>query len=174
MDTIETLRARLQAANRQVEELTRAKNAAERAGAAKTRFLAAASHDLRQPLQAALMFSFALASLPAASERHRALTGNIQQALESVQDMLTELLDVSRLDAGGVEVVPSAFCIGAVLAPLCEEFRIHSHNTAVTLRYVPSRATVYSDPRLLERILRNLMVTAQVPPCGTGGLTRDS
>ncbi len=136
-------------------ELRAKKDEAETATRAKSRFLAAASHDLRQPIHALGMFVARLAQLPHDRET-RHLIGNLEASVRAMQDLLDALLDISRLDADAVKVrlqpVP--------LEPLFEQLRGALQPVAtdkgLRLRVRPSRAWVHSDPTLLHRILLNL------------------
>ncbi|MGB8842701.1 MAG: NahK/ErcS family hybrid sensor histidine kinase/response regulator, partial [Aliidongia sp.] len=136
-----------------------AKSEAEQANIGKTRFLAAASHDLLQPLNAARLFVSALADLdhPPAN---RGLISNIELSLGTVEDLLAALLDISKLDAGAVLPEPSDFPIASLLGPLVTEHRALAHDKGLTLRHVPSRAIVRSDIRLLRSIVQNLLSNA--------------
>ena len=141
------------------EALRAAKDQADRANAAKTRFLAAASHDLRQPLQAMELLVSALSSKPLTDEA-QSIVSDMQGSLSFTRRLLDSLLDVSELEAGAI--TPD---IGAVpLAPLLR--RIHQQYLGIAtekgldLRVVPSSAVVRSDSGLLERIVDNLVSNA--------------
>ncbi|MBF0561298.1 MAG: hybrid sensor histidine kinase/response regulator [Alphaproteobacteria bacterium] len=146
---------------RQQADLEAARHNAEKANLAKSRFLAAASHDLRQPLQAAVMFAYSLANHPESS-RQASLIGSLQSSLSSVQEMLNLLLDISRLDSGTVTTTLAAFPLGSALDPIVAEASIAARESRVAIRYVPTRAVVHSDRLLLERIVRNLVTNALV------------
>ncbi|WP_247878207.1 chemotaxis protein CheB [Azospirillum sp. TSO22-1] len=145
--------------NRARQALAAAKAMAEQASAGKTRFLAAASHDLRQPVQAAVLFHHLLASqdLPPASAKLLTSLGNTLNALHL---MLEEILHVSRLDAGVVEVKPKPFRLCTLIGRLVEEFGPLANAAGLTLRSVDTGVTVHSDPKLLGRILQNLLANA--------------
>ena len=136
-----------------------AREAAEEANVAKSRFLAAAGHDLRQPLHALGFFVDALQeqSLPADG---RAVVGNIRRSVDAMEDLFNSLLDVSRLDAGIVH--PRTATIP--LTPLMERVRVEYEPTArqkdLELSVVRNSLFVRSDPVLLERIMRNLVANA--------------
>ncbi len=141
------------------EALRAAKAQAEWANAAKTRFLAAASHDLRQPLQAQVLFQTLLAK----SNRDPALAPLVERmgrTIDAQQDMLNTLLDISRLDAGIIEVKKSDVPIAGILDRLTEEFRLQAERRGLRLRTVRCKAVIHSDPGLLDRILRNLVSNA--------------
>ncbi|WP_185961517.1 ATP-binding protein [Telmatospirillum sp. J64-1] len=141
------------------EELREAKEAAEEADLEKTRFLAAASHDLRQPLQALGMFSATLAERDLPPEE-RALVGKIQGSLEALESLFDALLDLSRLDAGVVEPVPTTFPINAMLARIAADFAPLAQAKGLRLAVRPLPLLTHTDPALLERILRNLVSNA--------------
>ncbi|TAJ70201.1 MAG: response regulator [Phenylobacterium sp.] len=131
----------------------------ERAYLAKTRFLAAASHDLRQPMHALGMFVAALSRLPMAAHGQR-LTRQIAETVDAMGDLFGSLLDMSQLDAGLIAPEREAFPVGPLLARLCREQAPELTKRPVTLTLVACRATVETDPILLERILRNLIANA--------------
>ena len=136
-----------------------AKAEAEQANLRKTRFLLAASHDLHQPLNAARLFLGALAD-EVASERAHELVERIEAALESVDDLLSALLDISRLDAGVWPVQVETFPLAPLLARLAREYQPQAQALGLAMRVVPSSLTVQTDRRLLERIMRNLISNA--------------
>ncbi len=141
------------------EEMAAAKLVVEQASASKTRFLAAASHDLRQPVQALVMFQYLLGLQPldAASGK---LLSNMGNSLGALTAMLDDILDVSRLDAGIIRVTPQPFLIDSVIASLCVEIAPLAEAAGLALRSVPTRLAARSDPKLLVRILRNFIVNA--------------
>jgi signal transduction histidine kinase len=161
----ETLEQRVVA---RTAELEGAKGEAERANAAKTRFLAAVSHDLAQPLNAAHLFTHALAQ-QLEHAQYREAIGNIDGALGSAEGLLAGLLDISRLDAGGLAPNVHAFCVDEVLQPLAAEFGVLAQHKGLRLHYVPSRAWVCSDPQLLRRALQNFLANA-VRYTGSGSI----
>lgn len=140
-------------------ELAGAKAEAERANRAKTRFLAAVSHDLAQPLNAAHLFVHALAPQLQGSP-HREALANIDGSLGSAEALLAGLLDISRLDAGGMLVQPQAFRLDELLQPLLAEFGVLAAQKGLALEHVPSAAWVRSDPQLLRRVLQNFLGNA--------------
>lgn len=155
--------AALQEANetleRRIAERTRAlaaaKAEAERANLGKTRFLAAASHDLMQPLHAARLF---LASLGDAAENPA--IGQIDGSLRSLEHILGDLTEVSKLDSGVMRPAPRPLRIAELLEPLGQQFTVLAARQGLSLRMVPCRATVRSDPHLLRRILQNYLSNA--------------
>lgn len=159
----ETLEDRVEDRTRELTELNvqlaEAKAAAERADDAKTRFLAAASHDLAQPLNAARLFASSIdrEALPAAAA---GVITQIEHSLSAAENLLSGLLDISRLDAQAQEVRREHFRLADVLDPLAAEFTALAGRRGLRLRRVPTRAVAYSDPRLLRRILQNLLSNA--------------
>jgi two-component system, sensor histidine kinase len=141
------------------ESLRRQKELAEQADLAKTRFLAAASHDLRQPMHALGMFVAALGRSRLARTDSR-LVGQIAETVEAMDGLFGSLLDISQLDAGLVRPEPRAFAIQPLLARICREQESQLRAGSVTLRSVASGAVIHSDPILLERMLRNLISNA--------------
>jgi signal transduction histidine kinase/CheY-like chemotaxis protein len=135
------------------------KDAAEAATLAKSRFLAAASHDLRQPVHALSLFVGALqgASLPPDAQR---LLDHIDSAVASVDGLFAALLDISRLDAGAVPVRPSVFPIRPLLHRILADHAMEASAKGIALRLYGDNAHVGTDPVLLERILRNLVANA--------------
>ena len=147
--------ADLAAAN---QALAEAKAAAEAATRDKTRFLAAASHDLQQPLHAARLFAAALErEVP---EAVRPLVGNIAGALQSAQQLLRALLDVSRLDAGGIRPNPSVFDAAGLMEELAREFGPLAEERGLTLVVRPRHIGVETDRGLLASVLQNLLSNA--------------
>jgi PAS domain S-box-containing protein len=141
------------------DELCQAKEAAEQANVAKARFLAAASHDLRQPLQALSMFVAVLANRPHSPE-DRLLIKRIDDSVGAFETLLNGLLEISKLEAGLIVPDLTSFNIAPLLARLFAEFEPLAAEAGLVLRLVPSHAVIYSDPTLLERVLRNLLNNA--------------
>ena len=140
-------------------ELERAKAEADDANVSKTRFLAAASHDILQPLNAARLYVSSL------SERQRAgeygdLVQNIDASLEAVEEIFAALLDISRLDTGAMKPEMSDFRIDELLHRLEVEFAPLAREKGLALRFAPSTQAVHSDRRLLRRLLQNLISNA--------------
>ena len=145
------------------EALARAKAEADEANISKTRFLAAASHDLLQPLNAARLYASSLVErIPigegAATEAR--LVRNVDASLEAVEDILTALLDISRLDAGAMQVELSNFRVEDVFAQLRIEFEPLARARGLDLKLAPSSLSLRSDRRLLNRLLQNLISNA--------------
>lgn len=141
------------------DELRRAKDEAEQANAYKTRFLAAAGHDLLQPLNAARLSVSALAEVQENEEGAR-LTGQVDRALVTIEDLLKTLLDISKLDAGvmtpEVRVVP----LSDILASLGSDFGPIVAQKGLDFRLGRTAEHVRTDPLLLRRILQNLISNA--------------
>jgi two-component system, sensor histidine kinase len=157
-------------ANRQLEErnlelartgeLAReAKEEARRAEQAKGRFLATASHDLRQPLQAVSLLNGTLRRMVTEPEIAEALRQQ-DVAIGSMSQLLNALLDISKLEAGVIEPEPKVFPVSRVLAALAREFQGIARSKGLELQLVACDAYVHSDPALLEQILRNLLSNA--------------
>jgi signal transduction histidine kinase/CheY-like chemotaxis protein len=129
------------------------------ANQAKSRFLAAASHDLRQPMHALALFVGQLNSARTPAER-AALIERVEKAVGSLSELLDQLLDLSKLDAGAVQMLPSDFPIRNVLAELEVHFAPFAQSKGLSLRVVPSDAWLHSDEMLVRRILLNLVGNA--------------
>lgn len=143
------------------QDLLRQKQRAEEANVAKSKFLAAASHDLRQPVHALQLFSDVLMHDLAGSRHERAVRG-IRSASSGLEDLLNSLLDFSRIDAGAIKPVKDDFPVGEVLGRLESEYAQKAKVKGLRFRVVPCRLWARSDPALLERILRNLIENAIV------------
>ncbi|QNP41908.1 hybrid sensor histidine kinase/response regulator [Lysobacter solisilvae (ex Woo and Kim 2020)] len=139
--------------------LEQAKREAESANDAKSRFLAAIGHDLLQPLHAAHLFTDALAQTREADTQH-VVIDQIRGALDSTTDLLTGLLDMSRLEAGGLVPERRALPLADVLEPLASEFRALAAERGLAFRYVPSALWIDTDPQLLRRVLQNFLANA--------------
>ena len=141
------------------EVLEAAKLEAERANAAKSRFLAAASHDLRQPLQALTLLKELLAQI-VVGDRAADLLARFDQTLRAVSGMLDVLLNINQIEAGVVTPKPAVFAMSEMLDRLREEFAYTAQARNLGLHILPSSAVVSSDPRLLEQMIRNLLGNA--------------
>ncbi|HYH19477.1 MAG TPA: PAS domain S-box protein [Azospirillum sp.] len=140
-------------------DLRHAKEEAERANLAKTKFLAAASHDLRQPVQSLVFFTSALsAQLPDGPAR--TMMRDMEMAVDALKMLLDSLLDVSKLDAGVVPAQPIVFPVGTILATMRANYAAVAESKGITLRVVPSSMVVRSDPALLGRLVQNLVDNA--------------
>ena len=141
------------------EALRLAKGEAEKANMSKTKFLAAASHDLLQPLNAARLFVTALSDRPL-GEKERDFASHIDRALGSVESLLGTLLDISKLDAGAVSAEKAEFVIGDLISVLADEYAPIAKGASLELVVVPCSRVVRSDPALLSRVLRNFLSNA--------------
>ncbi len=139
--------------------LKQAKARADEANLDKTRFLAAASHDILQPLNAARLYATSLVERDYGGEAGR-LSGNIDAALTAVEDILNTLLDISRLDTGALRPEIDAVSVNDLLKQLKLEFEPMAEARGLSLVIMPSRLSVMSDARLLRRILQNLLSNA--------------
>jgi histidine kinase len=157
------LRSLVDSLSHRVDERTRdlaaAKREAEDANRSKTRFVAAAVHDLLQPLNAARMFLSALRGrLPDAATRE--VADRIDNALAAQDGILNSLLDISRLESGALEAQVRDFALDHLLDALAHEFGILAKARGLRLERVPTRAIVRSDEALLRRILQNFLSNA--------------
>lgn len=141
------------------QRLRESKREAEAANLSKTKFLAAVSHDLMQPLNAARLFTSALGeeAVPATSRR---LVHNIGRSLQDVEALLGTLVDISRLDAGVLKPDVAAFRAADLLDVMAEEYRQIAASRGLTLHYVGSSAVIESDLALLARVVRNFLTNA--------------
>ena len=152
VDLIGELRERTRAAQE-------AQVAAEAANRAKSQLLAAASHDLRQPLHALGLYVAALAAR-ARDTDWRALVGSVQTAAETLDLQFAQLLDLSRLEAGALTPERAPVPLAPLLASLATEFAPQAAAHGLSFRVVRTRLAVDSDPALLTRIARNLVANA--------------
>ncbi|MDT8450345.1 MAG: PAS domain-containing hybrid sensor histidine kinase/response regulator, partial [Wenzhouxiangellaceae bacterium] len=152
----ETLEQRVAA---RTAELERAKHSAERANNAKSRFLAAVSHDLVQPLNAAQLMTHSLARKLDGDEQRHAIS-QIAGALGATEDLLEGLLDISRLDAGGLEARITAFPLAELFDQLAGEFGALAGRKGLGFDAVRTSVWVESDPQLLRRVLQNFLSNA--------------
>ncbi len=152
VDLIEELRVETQLAES-------ARAAAETANRAKSQFLAAASHDLRQPLHAIGLFAAALAAR-ARDPDVAPLIANIHASIEALEGLFAQLLDLSRLETGALHPQREDVALDPLLARICADFAPQAAAHGLMLRAVPTSVDVVTDPLLLERILRNLIANA--------------
>jgi signal transduction histidine kinase/CheY-like chemotaxis protein len=145
--------------HRRLDQVESARAAAEQASVAKSRFFAAASHDLRQPLHSLGLFASALRGVVGTSEGHD-LVGRIGDSIGALDRLFDELLDVSRLDAGVVEVRRANLALQPLFDRLETGFVGEAVAKGLQLRFVPTTLAVNSDPILLERVLTNLVSNA--------------
>lgn len=141
--------------------LAAAKAAAEEATLSKTRFLAAASHDLLQPLNAARLFTAALSDTPAAKASDaRVLVRSIDRSIAAADSLLRALLDISKLEAGGMRVTRTRFAIGALIEELASQFTPLATAKGLTIHAAPTSLWVESDRGLLRSALQNFLSNA--------------
>ena len=153
------LRSEIDERRRVESRLREAKLEAERANLSKTKFLAAVSHDLLQPLNAARLFTGALLERrePQANE---VLVRNVSNSLEDVENLLGTLVDISKLDAGVITADIAPFALSELLENLAAEYTQVARSEGLELHFVACSALVRSDIQLLARILRNLLSNA--------------
>ena len=141
------------------DALEAAKRQAELANVAKSRFLAAASHDLRQPLQTLILLQELLAKT-VEGERAQKLVARLAPTLDAMSGMLNTLLDINQIEAGTVRAEMVSFPIGALLVRLRDEFTYQAQAQRLELRAISCTLSIHSDPHLLEQMLRNLLSNA--------------
>ena len=142
-----------------VRELRIQKEAAEQANIAKSKFIATASHDLRQPVHALGLLAGALQG-HSMNEEMRRLVGQIGGSVTAMDGLFNSLLDISRLDAGVVETQIEDFPIQPLLERVCRDYLAEAETKGLRLVWSRCSAIVRTDPFLLERILRNLVSNA--------------
>jgi two-component system, sensor histidine kinase len=155
----ELVRLRLKAAELALD-LQEQKEVAERASLAKSQFLAAASHDLRQPVHALGLFVSALravSGLPTAALR---ILDRMEVSTSAMGDLFSAILDISRLDAGVVEARKESFRLQPLIERVCQDFADEAADKSIAIHQKNTSAVVLSDPHLVERILRNLISNA--------------
>ena len=140
-------------------QLVAARDVADRANQAKSRFLATASHDLRQPLQTLALLGGALRRLVADPTAREALTHQ-EQAIESMAKLLNALLDISKLESGAIEAHPADFAVAALFEEMRREFADLAASKGLELRITATGDHAYSDRALVGQVLRNLMSNA--------------
>ncbi|EIS3740132.1 PAS-domain containing protein [Aeromonas hydrophila] len=160
----EHLEARVAERTHELSELNRqlllVNQQVERANHSKSRFLAAVSHDLTQPLNAAKLFTSSLLEmLPPANEPAR-IARHIDDALGATEDLITDLLDISRLEAGKFKAKKLDFALRDVFDNLKAEFGVLAQAGGIQFSVVESGLAVYSDVRLLRRVLQNFLTNA--------------
>ncbi len=155
----EELHATLRRLEQSNIDLSAAKESAEQANLSKTRFLAAASHDVLQPLNAAHLSVSALAEVQT-SEEGRKLVRQVERSLETMEDLLRTLLDISRLDAGVVQPEIVDVNLETLFSSLRSDFQPIAATKGLSLRFRPVTLAVRSDRTLLRRILQNILSNA--------------
>jgi signal transduction histidine kinase/CheY-like chemotaxis protein len=142
------------------KDLQKQKELAEQASLAKSHFLAAASHDLRQPVHALGLFAGALRAVPGLPAEATQLVERIETSTAAMDGLFSAILDISRLDAGVVEVRPQSFALQPLLDRICNDHAGEASEKSVAIIQQRTGATVFTDPHLMERILRNLISNA--------------
>lgn len=141
------------------QDLRAAKAEAERANRNKTRYVAAAVHDLLQPLNAARLFAGSLKS-STASDSDTALLERIERSLQALDSQLTSMLDLARLDAGTISPDLQVFALSPLLQELADQFGIMAQAKGLQLSFVTTSAWVRSNPALLQRAVQNFLSNA--------------
>ncbi len=140
-------------------ELTQANRQLHDANENKTRFLAAAGHDIVQPLNAAKLFATALQQRQLPQEE-QTLVGHLASSINSAEALISELLDIAKLDAGAVQPEYSSIDVNQLLKSLCNDYQIQAEQKGLRLHIHPCSAAIYSDSGLLRRVLQNLIANA--------------
>ncbi len=158
-EAVATERALEERVNERTHELMQAKAEAEQANSSKTRFLAAASHDILQPLNAARLYVASLSERSAA-DPNRDLVANVDASLQSVEEIFSVLLDISRMDAGAYTPDIRVFPLADLFRQIEVEFTPMARNQKIDLSFVATSLWVRSDRQLLRRLLQNLISNA--------------
>ncbi|GLT20112.1 sensor histidine kinase [Vibrio zhanjiangensis] len=162
-ETNESLEERVHQRTRELEQLNKclvtATQRSELESKSKSRFLAAVSHDLMQPLNAARLFASSLSETAQEKETQR-LSRHIETALEAAEDLIGDLLDISRLESGKLDVNVHHFAIDEVLSNLNAEFSALAEKQGIKFEMVHSKLVVLSDPKLLRRVVQNFLTNA--------------
>jgi Na+/proline symporter/CheY-like chemotaxis protein len=154
------VRDRTEELTRLNSQLAQAKSTAEDANISKTRFLAAASHDILQPLNAARLYVTSLVERQNGGGEDSRLVENIDDSLEAIEEILGALLDISRLDAGAMATSITSFKMSDLMRSLEIEFAPIARDKGLKLTFVPCSLPVESDRLLLRRLLQNLVSNA--------------
>ena len=159
----EALARKLAAQNTDLENARaaaeRSRNEAEIANRSKTQFFAAASHDLRQPLHAMGLFAAALVEKVRDPEALQ-VVNSINASVEALEGLFNELLDISKIDAGIIKAAPAHFPLAPLFERLRMDFEAEAFERGLYFKVMPTKAFAFSDPVLVERILRNLISNA--------------
>jgi Na+/proline symporter/CheY-like chemotaxis protein/two-component sensor histidine kinase len=150
------------------DELSRAQRLAEEANMGKTRFLAAAGHDILQPLNAARLYSSSLSEKLGQTE-NEAIVGNIESSLDAVETILGAVLDISRLDTGALKPAISSFALDDLLKQIETDFSPLALAKGLRLRIVRTRLYLRTDRNLMRRLVQNLVSNA-IKYTPTGGV----
>ena len=162
-ETNETLEQRVQNRTKALvvanDELSQAKIGADQANQSKTRFLAAASHDLMQPLNAARLFSSSLSQQHPTGKLSDTLH-HLDDSLGAAEELIGTLIEISKLDAGNLSPKFSHFPIDKMLQKLAAELSLLCQQKGIEFDYIPCSVTVYSDEQHLRRIVQNFLTNA--------------
>ncbi|MBC8720539.1 hybrid sensor histidine kinase/response regulator [Paraburkholderia sp. 31.1] len=142
------------------ESLAAQKRVAEEASLAKTRFFAAASHDLRQPLHAIGLLAASLNDPTATPAQHAKTAGHIVYNVEALNQLFNQVLDLARLESGVTQVIRLHFRLSELFDRVGSQYRPQAAAKGLALRIAPTTMVVYDDPVLLERVLSNLLSNA--------------
>ncbi|WP_440224880.1 hybrid sensor histidine kinase/response regulator [Dokdonella sp. MW10] len=164
IDANETLEQRVEQRTHELSEALTAQESAKRqaeaANQSKTRFLAAASHDLLQPLNAARLFTSALRHQPDLDAETGEIVERIDTSFKAAEDLLDALLEASKLDAGKYHADVGTVSLAEVIAPLRHPFGVQAASRGIKLAFFESKAWVRTDPQVLRRILQNFLSNA--------------
>lgn len=141
------------------EQLQQAKISADKANNSKTKFLAAAGHDLMQPFNAASLFAAMIEQKASQSDVVEASRG-LSRSLQSAEDLLTSLLDMTKLETGLLKPQMSTFNLREITDSLIHESSLIAKEKALKLDYIPANVWIHSDIKLFKRILQNLISNA--------------
>ncbi|MBX7526496.1 hybrid sensor histidine kinase/response regulator [Qipengyuania vesicularis] len=141
-------------------QLSEANTKLEAATRSKTRFLAAASHDLIQPLNAARLFASALGEEVRGKDRLEVLVRDLDGSITSADRLIRALLDISKLDGGGIEPKPEPVALDDIFDEIMREFTVQAENKGLSMRRVHTSAWIRTDRALLASVVRNLMSNA--------------
>lgn len=165
---VDSLRLRFQNIDL-VRQLSEEKDAADRANIGKSKFLASASHDLRQPLHALALFTSALRERAHDSRLSR-IIDNIDSSVGALQKLFDALLDVSRLDSGVLQPTLKHFSVSDMRSRVLNDYRCEAEAKGLRLEHTGCDAVIHSDPALLEQVLRNFLANA-IRYTHAGGVT---
>lgn len=154
-----SLREEVERHARTEEELRKAKSLAESSNANKTQFLAIASHDILQPLNAANLYANALLEKENISPELKENLFHLHSAIGSAEFIISNLLEISKLDAGALRPQVRRFCLAETLDSLANQFRVQTH-ASVAFHWVSTSLWTESDPKYLRRILQNFLSNA--------------
>ncbi|OCH73196.1 hybrid sensor histidine kinase/response regulator [Vibrio breoganii] len=158
-----TLEERVQERTHELEQLNRqltiATQRSEQESQSKSRFLAAVSHDLMQPLNAARLFTSSLSEVAKDAETQQ-VARHIESAMEAAEVLISDLLDISRLESGKLEAKVQPFALSEVLFNLDAEFGVIAEEQGINFRTIPTSLFVESDPKLLRRVIQNFLTNA--------------